>query len=114
MIRRSAWPLATFAFALLAIAAHVRAQDDEPLPPPPPPWTGARWEYQVFRLDPADYADMDDWKEILAENGNDWLRAEAPFHTHVLQSLGQDGWELVDVERPRANLVHFYLKRPGR
>ncbi|MCO5171934.1 MAG: hypothetical protein M9894_37010 [Planctomycetes bacterium] len=72
------------------------------------------WEHRVFRMDPADYRDKADYLEIVRANNNDHLRAEPDFYQHVLQVLGRDGWELVQVERPRASLVYFYLKRPVR
>jgi hypothetical protein len=75
---------------------------------------GPKWEYRVFPMNPADYNDTEDYKEILEANGKDALRAEAPFQQHVLEHLGEEGWELVQLERPRPNLVHFVLKRPLR
>jgi hypothetical protein len=65
-------------------------------------------------MNPADYNGAADYREILEENGKDALRADAPFQEHVLKHLGEEGWELVQLERPRPNLVHFVLKRPRR
>ncbi len=68
------------------------------------------WEYRVFRLDPQDYTDKQDYQAILKRDG---ARAvEASFYEHVLQHLGQDGWELVTLERKGQSLVYLYLKRP--
>lgn len=105
--RAIAWPLslvvAVAAIGLLPFARPAGAQG-----------APREWEYRVFRLDPADYNDKADYREILRANNSDPLRAESDFHQHVLTVLGREGWELVQVERVRANLVFFYLKRPAR
>jgi hypothetical protein len=105
---RAAWPLALvlLAAALLSLAASRPAGAQG---------AGAgRWEYNVFRVDPADYADKADWREILARNNGDGLRAEPDFHQHILRHLGEERWELVQMERVRPSLVYLYLKRPAR
>lgn len=103
---RAAWPLAFVLVALIGLAA-VR--------PAGAPGAGAgRWEHRVFRVDPADYDDKADWRAILQQSGNDAFRAESAFHEHILQHLGEERWELVQMERVRPNLVYMYMKRPAR
>lgn len=105
--RTLAWPLAlVVAAAALASSFVARPAGAQSAP--------RGWEYRVFRVDPADYSDKADYREILRANNNDGLRAEAPFQEHVLSYLGREGWELVQVERPRPGLVYFYMKRPAR
>ncbi len=106
--RALAWPvLLVVALAALGLALLVRPAGAQGAPV-------RRWEYRVFRMDPADYGDKADYREILRANNDDPLRADPDFHQHVLSFLGGEGWELVSIERPRANLVYFYLKRPAR
>lgn len=107
MSRALAWPL-TLVVALAALTSTflVRPAGAQGAP--------RGWEYRVFRMDPADYADKADYREVLRLNNGDALRAEPDFHQHVLTVLGQEGWELVQMERARPNLVYFYLKRPAR
>ena len=104
-LSRAAWPLAFVLVALLAFAA---------VGPAGAQGTGGRWEHRVFRVDPADYEDKADWRTILQQNGNDPFRAESAFHEHILTHLGEERWELVQMERVRPNLVYFYLRRPAR
>lgn len=106
--RALAWPF-TLVVAIAALASTllvVRPAGAQGAP--------RGWEYRVFRMDPVDYDDKADYREILRANNNDPLRAEPDFHQHVLVVLGRDGWELVQMERVRPNLVYFYLKRPAR
>lgn len=105
--RALAWPL-TLLVAVAALTSALLAR------PAGAQGASRGWEHRVFRMDPADYADKADYREILRANNNDGLRAEAAFQQHVLSFLGGEGWELVQVERPRPNLVYFYLKRPAR
>lgn len=102
---RAAWPLVLALVAVLALLLGQRAGAQSA--------GGTKWEYRVFPMNPADYNDAEDYKEILLEAGKDAVRAEAPFQEHVLKHLGEEGWELVQLERPRPNLVHLILKRPA-
>lgn len=104
--RSLAWPLTLVAAVAALTLALVRPVGAQAAP--------RGWEHRVFRMDPTDYADKADYLEILRANGQNPLRAEPDFHQHVLTTLGRDGWELVQMERARANLVYFYLKRPTR
>jgi hypothetical protein len=106
-LSRAAWPLVLVLMAFLAVLAvrPVGAQSSG---------GGPRWEYRVFAMNPGDYGTTEDYKEILAQHGNDATKADAPFQEHVLKYLGEEGWELVALERPRPNLVHFVLKRPAK
>lgn len=77
-------------------------------------WRGARWEYRVFPMRSADYEDKRDYREILAEHKGDGRAADSAFQEHVLNYLGQEGWELVGIERRFADQLHLYMKRPQR
>lgn len=68
-----------------------------------------QWEYRCFRLDPKDYEDKDDYRQILKKFGRSG--AEAAFYERVLDFLGKEGWELVNVERRTPNVAYLYLKR---
>ncbi|MBX3468935.1 MAG: hypothetical protein KF878_18855 [Planctomycetes bacterium] len=101
----AAWPLlAALAVALLLLPWRPAGAQGAP----------RAWEHRVFRMDPVDYRDKADYLEILRANNNDPQRAEPDFHQHVLHVLGREGWELVQMDRARPNLVYFYLKRPAR
>ncbi|HBP16338.1 MAG TPA: hypothetical protein DEA08_00915 [Planctomycetes bacterium] len=68
-----------------------------------------QWEYRCFRLDPKDYEDKEDYKQIYKKVGR--RGAEAAFYERVLDYMGKDGWELVSVERRTPAVVYLYLKR---
>ena len=70
------------------------------------------WEYQVFRMDPVDYQDKADYKQVLAQHGP--RGADAAFKEHVLTYLGKEGWELVTIEKRAGSLLYLYLKRRAR
>lgn len=72
----------------------------------------APFEYRLFRMDPQDYAGKADYEEIKRKHGGDGLRTDAEFQEYVLNTLAKEGWELQLLERPRPNLVHYYLRRP--
>ncbi|RMG18774.1 MAG: hypothetical protein D6731_01265 [Planctomycetota bacterium] len=69
------------------------------------------WEYRVFVLDAEDFRDKADYREILRRHGS--RKAEAAFREHVLNHLGPEGWELVQVEPRSAGLAYLYLRRPA-
>ena len=69
----------------------------------------AGWQYRVFRLDPVDYQDKQDYEAILAKEGA--RNVDAAFQEHVLNYLGKDGWDLVQVEQVNKTLRYLYLKR---
>ena len=74
---------------------------------------GPTWQYRVFRLDPSEYESKLDYKQLLEREGP--RKVEGVFFERVLDHLGGEGWELVQVERRgRANLTYLYLKRPAR
>jgi hypothetical protein len=76
--------------------------------PPPAPF-----EYRLFRMDPQEYAGKSDYEEIRKKHGGDGLKTDCEFQEYVLNTLAKEGWELQLMERPRPNLVHFYLRRPA-
>ena len=67
------------------------------------------WEYRVFSLDPTEYQDKADYKSILDKEGP--RKSDSAFKEHVLNYLGKQGWELVDMEIRQQNLIYYYLKR---
>ncbi|MBL4845417.1 MAG: hypothetical protein JKY65_07825 [Planctomycetes bacterium] len=73
---------------------------------------GAKWDYEVFRLDPRDYKDKLDWKEAVRLGGADG--AEAIFYEHVLDSLASQGWELIQSQQRSPTVTYFYLRKPAR
>lgn len=93
-------------FLALALNAASAQQQDESA------WRGQRWEYRVFRMNAVDYEDKADYQQILKENDKDPTKADAAFQEHVLNWLGEQGWELIGIERRHANQLHYYLKRP--
>lgn len=68
-----------------------------------------QWEYRCFRLDPQDYEDKEDYKQIYKKFGR--RGAEATFYERVLDYMGKEGWELVSVERRTPAIAYLYLKR---
>ena len=72
----------------------------------------AQWEYRCFRLDPKEYEDKEDYRQILKKFGRGG--AEAAFYERVLDYLGKEGWELVSVERRTPRIAYLYLKRRVR
>ena len=68
-----------------------------------------QWEYRCFRLDPKDYEDKEDYKQIFKKFGR--RGAEAAFYERVLDYMGKEGWELVNVERRTPAVAYLYLKR---
>ena len=75
-------------------------------------YRGQKWEYRVFRMDPAEYNEKSDYKALLQREG--MRKVESVFREYVLNHLGGDGWELISVEQRAKNLVYFYMKRPKR
>ncbi len=51
-------------------------------------------------------------KQVLKKEGP--RAADSAFKEHVLNFLGKEGWELVDMEIRQQNLIYFYLKRRTR
>lgn len=72
-------------------------------------YRGLKWEYRVFSMDPADYSNKSDYKEILAREG--MRKVDAVFREYVLNHLGGEGWELISVEPRAKNLFYFNMKR---
>jgi hypothetical protein len=101
-MKKLALPLAliALAFSLGGMLPPVTAQARSEAP----------WEYRVFRLDPADYTDKADYKLILQREGP--RGADSAFREHVLNHLGRDRWELVQVGKQTKALTYLYLKRP--
>ena len=102
-------PCALLCAFVLALGAPtpgpVSAQDAKD----PKHWTGQTWEYRVFRLDEKDYRDKSDYQAILRSEGR--RGAEAVFYERVLTYLGEEGWDLVSVERRSPDTAYLYLKR---
>ena len=101
-MKKLALPLAALAIALSVYGLTDPAQAQQ---------SRAAWEYRVFRLDPTDYRDKADYRLILSKQGPRGV--DSAFKEHVLNHLGRDGWELVQVEQRSKNLVYFYVKRPA-
>ncbi len=78
---------------------------------------GAPWEYKVFLVDAREFRDKDDWKDVLAKADGNEFHADPDFKAYILNQLGRDGWELVQVTQPvkdKNEIVHLYLRRPKR
>ena len=100
-MKKLALPLAAIALALslgnLTRPAAAQAQ------------SRPSWEHRVMRLEPSEYTDKADYKQILQREGP--RKVDAAFREHVLNHMGKDGWQLVQVEQRSKNLTYLYLKR---
>ena len=99
-MKKLALPLAAIA---LALSLSVLWRPAAAQPPNP------GWEYRVFRLDPVEYSNKADYRQLLDREGA--RNVDSAFKEHVLNHLGKAGWEFVDMELRPQNLTYFYLKR---
>ena len=99
----------TFLPALLAAAALFLLGSLVSRPAAAQQAQASKWEYRCFRLDPKDYEDKEDYKQIYKKFGR--RGAEAAFYERVLDFMGKEGWELVSVERRTPAVAYLYLKR---
>ena len=115
MTLRAVSPLWTVLVALAcglggALAGGRARADDKPAA------KASAWENRVYVLSANDFRAKDDWKACVERNGGDELKADAEFKGMVLDYLGRDGWELVQVVVPFPNakneIVQYYLRRP--
>ena len=64
-----------------------------------------RWEYMILAREPPQESSGERW----TQDGQRWPELDGKSRMEVLDSLGEEGWELVAVDRGE-----FYLKRRRR
>ena len=112
-MKRNLFLAAAFVLGVLVAGVVTRARAEDP--PAPKVHAPSPWEYKVFLVDAREFRDKEDWKDAVAKEDGNELRADPVFKGYVLNHLAKEGWELIQVLHPlkdKNEVVHFYLRRP--